>query len=175
MNKIKTIGLAVILLAGGIGIEAQTSVGEMPPLPSINLTNLPTTTLGNEKIGISTGPLMHGASTFSDANIVDYNINTNFFARAEGDITTSSSVVDALGAGPGIQKVWSEAKIYAAVIGRRNWDTATWEAVFEPGIVYNPSTNSVLQDWSFQFEPRLVITGDGRPDSETFIGFRYSF
>lgn len=186
----KSIGLAALLLAGGICMPAnllaqtiqtsQVPAAPMPPFPApalgSALTNLPTTTLGAEKIGISTGTLMHGASSFGMGNNVDYNFTTNIFARAEVDVDNSSSVVDALGVGPGVRKAWTSAEIYAALVGRRNWDTAKWEAVLEPGIAYTPaSSGSVWQNWSIQLEPRLVINGGGRPSSETFLGARYSF
>lgn len=168
--------MAIIALLAAFVVPAKAQSG---PIDNI-ITNLLSASLADETIGIATGPVMHGASTFDNALLVDYSFSkkTSLFLRAEIQNGTSSDVVNSLGVGGGFYKSWSAARGYGFLMGRRNWNTRNWEGVGGLGVAYTPvqTSGSTLAKFSLFAEERLVISRNNKqPGTETVAGIRYSF
>jgi hypothetical protein len=173
MKKLKIIGAVFIASL----VAFMPLAGKAQSTSVVNLlTNVPASTLANETIGVTVGPLYQSGGTYSAALIGDYDIHTNYFLRGEVDTGSSSSVVNSIGVGGGVSKTWTSVKVYAFGEGRRNFGLSAWQGVVGGGIAYTPSTNtaSILGNFSTVAEERLVIT-KLEPSEETLAGVRYSF
>lgn len=142
-------------------------------------TNLPTTTLADENVAVSTAAVMRGAAeSFESAILLDYTFKEHFFARAEIQNSDTANVVNSLALGGGVCKSWETAKAYGFLLGRRNWTTDRWEGVGGIGVAYSPLYNAgnLLSNFSLFTEARIVVTDNRRqPATETLAGLRYSF
>jgi len=175
--------LAALALFATIARSQTNPPAALPPGPDVintALSAVPTVPLADETIGVTVGTLMDGASSFKNAEIIDWSPIKSIFIRAEiVNSAAAGSVIESAGAGFGVAKTWQTAKVYGFLEGRRNWSSAAWEGVGGLGLAYAPAamqTNSVLQNFSGVIEQRLVITKlKDAPPTETLFGIRYSF
>jgi|SRR5581483_6503382 len=175
VQLILVIAILAIVTAFVLAAKAQ----QVPP-PDL-LTNVPTVALGDETIGVSTGPVLHGAAegAVDNALMIDYTFQKSFFLRAEVQSSaTAGSVVDSLGLGAGVCKTWASARVYGFLEGRRNWSRNQWEGVPGLGAAWAPAqtAGSMLSRFSLGLELRLAVNDLRKaPGVETVPTIHYSF
>jgi hypothetical protein len=144
-----------------------------PPLLAI-LTNLPATSLGNERLSVCAGTVMRGTTSFENSLSARCVVRTNFAFAAEIQDGPSSSVVDSFGLQVQVRKAWNAAEVYALMGGRRNWPLRKWEGVAGLGASWQPMPQSTR---IAVFAEQRIIAGalGSQPQTETVAGIRCPF
>lgn len=140
------------------------------------LTNLPTVTLGSEKMAIAEGILTEGSTTRA-TTLFDYNVTDAFFLRGESQLQTGSELFHSLSLGGGLYRSWEHARVYGFILGGRNFETDGWEIGAGFGAAYTPFQNGIAERFSVFSEFRVVTDFQARTDPSRIVcaGVRYSF